>query len=242
LRAETSTQALGAPFNWTTPDGIQLVALYRAPKPDHWVWVLLHGLGSNKQEWLSFARQLVQEGDGFLIYDARGHGDSTTGRNGPVSYTDFRTAGSGSQWERMIGDLDGIVNQLKSRFKLDPRQIAVGGASLGANIAVIYASQHSDVPAIILLSPGLEYAGVQSEQAFRQYGSRPVLIAASSGDSYAAASVRQLVLPRKDPACRVISHEGAAHGVNMFDTVFTQKVMNWIRQVEQRPEPAKSSN
>ena len=193
------------------------------------VWVLLHGLGSNKQEWLTFVEQMVKQGDGFLIYDARGHGDSTHLTNGgTVTYTDAKTAGPGSLWDHMPDDLKSAVEMLKTHNTLDVHEIAVGGASLGANVALVYASQHPEVPALILLSPGLEYAGIASEDAFRRYGTRPVFIAASPGDAYAAGSVRQLILRRTDPACRVVSGEGAAHGVNMFNPVFTQKLLAWM--------------
>jgi acetyl esterase/lipase len=129
----------------------------------------------------------------------------------------------------MTGDLKSAVEILKSRYSIDPHEIAVGGASLGANVALVYASEHADVPALILLSPGLDYAGVASEEAFHRYGTRPVFIAASPGDLYAAGSVRQLILHRTDPACRAVSGEGAAHGVNMFNPVFNKKLLDWIK-------------
>jgi pimeloyl-ACP methyl ester carboxylesterase len=223
--------------SWTTPDGVYLVALYHPREsPGHLVWVLLHGLGSSKQEWLKFVRKLAQQGDGFLIYDARGHGNSvhrTSG--GKIDYRDFRTVGQGSQWDLMTGDVESAVQVLIKRFSLNAHGIAVGGASLGANVALVYASQHPEVPALVLLSPGLQYAGVGSEEPFRRYGTRPVFIAASPGDDYAYASVRQLISQRSDPNCRAASGEGAAHGVNMFNDVFTKKLLDWMASLDSFP-------
>ena len=230
--AETSPKTPGTSITWTTSDGVNLVGIYQPPAAGHLVWVLLHGLGSNKQEWVVFTSRLAKQGDGFLIYDMRGHGDSTHLANGgTLAYTDFRTAGKGSQWDHMADDLKSAVDTLKKQFKLDPSRIAVGGASLGANVALLYASQHAEVPALILLSPGMEYAGISSEEPFQRYGKRPVFIAASPGDAYAYASVRQLILHRNDPVLKVASGDGAAHGVNMFNDAFMKKLLDWMKTV-----------
>src|SRR5258708_33622166 len=102
-------------ISWTTPDGVNLTGLYRSPgRRGHWLWVLLHGLGSNKQEWLPFVGRLVQQGDGFLIYDARGHGESVhQPGGGDIDYRQFWT-GPGSAWEKMVDDVDSGVRFLES--------------------------------------------------------------------------------------------------------------------------------
>ena len=48
-------------------------------------------------------------------------------------------------------------------------------------------------------------------------------------DAYAAESVRQLAVTRKDPACRVAAGPGAMHGVNMLDPTMTQKLLDWMK-------------
>ena len=94
--AEDVSKSHGTPVTWTTSDGVRLVGLYQPASAHRLVWVLLHGLGSNKQEWVTLVQQLVRQGDGFLIYDARGHGDSIHLTNGgSLSYTDFKAAGRG---------------------------------------------------------------------------------------------------------------------------------------------------
>ena len=225
---------VGKSVTWTTDDGVQMAGLYKLPTgPGRPIWILLHGLGSSKQEWLGFVRLLTLRGDGFLIYDARGHGESVHQSDDTrLDYREFRADGPGSSWDRMAGDLDSAVRLLKSRFSTPPRRIAVGGASLGANVALTYASRHREVPAAVLLSPGLEYAGVQTEGPFRQYGDRPIFFAASPGDAYAHASMRKLALQCPASRCTLLQGEGAAHGVAMFNEAFTRTLLDWMSQIK----------
>jgi hypothetical protein len=99
-------------------------------------------------------------------------------------------------------------------------------------VALVYASQSSKVPALILLSPGLSYAGIESEPALQRYGLRPLFMAASPGDSYAYSSVIRLAQWRKDSNCFLIEGPGAMHGVNMFQGSFTQQLLDWMAKVE----------
>src|SRR5579864_1784687 len=113
-----SADSFWTPVSWTNPDGMAMQGLFRPPKPGRWTWVLLHGLGSNKEEWLDFGHTLGQSGDGVFIYDARGHGQSN--RRMPdgsaVSYRDFATQSPESTWGRMPADLASAVDILKSRY------------------------------------------------------------------------------------------------------------------------------
>jgi alpha-beta hydrolase superfamily lysophospholipase len=227
-------QAASKPVTWATPDGVRIVGIYSVPKEASGrVWILLHGLGSNKQEWLPFTRRLTAAGEGFLIYDARGHGDSNQMSNGrPIDYREFRTAGPGSQWDTMIADVGSAVQFLQGKESIPVKRIGLGGASLGANVAISYASEQTEIPAVFLLSPGLQYAGVTSEQPFKKFAPRPVFAAATRGDVYASMSVQQLAGMRSDFACKVIDAPGSAHGVNMLNDSFSKTLLEWMKQVK----------
>jgi len=219
-------------FEWTTSDGVRMEGLYHgASRSGAYAWVLLHGLGSNRGEWDEFCRKLAAQGEGALIYDARGHGESVHGAGGKtLDYKEWRDAGAGSAWRAMTSDLESAVRTLSQREGIPIAHIAVGGASLGANVALAYAAGHRDVPALVLLSPGFQYAGIESEKAFRKYEPRPVFIAASPGDSYAFATVQHLASLRGDSACRVAAGEGAEHGVHMLEDSFTAELLAWMKE------------
>lgn len=217
------------PLRWSTADGVQMVGLYHpAGRSGAKTWVLLHGLGSSKEEWESFGRQLAGRGNGVFIYDARGHHESNRFAGGQtVNYQAWQTAGPGTPWDAMPSDLASAVAMLKKRG-VPEGEMAVGGASLGANVALVYASGHPKVPALVLLSPGLEYAGIKSVPAFEAYRGRPLFIAASPNDLYAYSSVRQLLDRSPSAACAVVDGK-SGHGVNMLDAEFTKKLLDWMK-------------
>jgi alpha-beta hydrolase superfamily lysophospholipase len=220
------------PVEWTTRDGARLVGeCHLAADPNALTWVLLHGLGSNKEEWESFGKALAAQGQGLLIYDLRGHGGSIHTKDGGVlNYREWTSAGPQSPWNKMADDLESAVEILQNKFHRRPGRIAVGGASVGANIAMSYAGTHQNVPDVLLLSPGMEYAGIQTEKVFAAYTPRPALLAASPGDSYAFMSVQRLAKSRGDAALRLLQGPNAEHGVNMFkDAGFTRDVLDWMK-------------
>ncbi len=222
-------------LTWTTPDGIVLVRLYHpAARSKSYTWVLLHGLGSNKEEWGPFSRRLVQEaGAGVFLYDARGHNESNHLANGQsIRYQDWLRAGPGTPWDAMPADLASAVQLLRDRYHLSEKKIAVGGASLGANVALVYASEHKRVPAVVLLSPGVEYAGINIVQPWLKFASRPVFAAASPQDQEAHDTLRFLLEQRPKIPGRIAEGQGAQHGVNMFkDPAFTKKLLSWMKDV-----------
>ena len=67
-----------------------------------------------------------------------------------------------------------------------PPASAFIGGSIGANMALRLGADVPQIPTVVLLSPGLNYDGVQTEPAMETFGDRPVFIVASSEDSYAA--------------------------------------------------------
>jgi len=228
--AQPNDSAYWKKLTWTTDDGVQLVGLYRpASRSDASTWILLHGLGSNKEEWETFGKILAHQGNGVFFYDARGHHESNhliTGET--ITYQSWQSAGPESPWNAMPSDLASAVTLLQKKYGLPDTKIAVGGASLGANVALVYASEHANVPAVILLSPGMEYAGIQTAAAIKMYRGRPVFMAASPNDLYAYSSVRQLANLGSGPSCRVVDGK-SGHGVNMLDEEFTKTLLDWMR-------------
>lgn len=82
--------------------------------------ILLHGIGSNKENWLGYAHLLAQNGFNSVIYDQRAHGKSG-GK--------FCTFGF---YEKF--DVSKIVDTLLRRKSILP--IGIQGASLGGAVAL----------------------------------------------------------------------------------------------------------
>lgn len=226
-------------ITFQTMDGFQISGEFFKPAAGKGALVLLHGLGSTKEEWKPFAHFLSSRGIGILIYDARGHGESTRKISGDtVNYTHFFGRGPNSDWGRMVPDLAQAVQYLKESQKIDPRNIAVGGASLGANVAIRYAALNKQIPFLILLSPGQDYAGITADDAILNYGNRQVFIAVSSGDKYSFQSVGQLqkIAPNRNLMTIHVESENAGHGVQMFrrenpekPSSLEERLIKWIQ-------------
>jgi pimeloyl-ACP methyl ester carboxylesterase len=175
--------------------------------------VLLHMLGRNRGDWDTFARQLQDAGYGVIAIDLRGHGESEGER----------------EWDKMTQDAAIAASFIRSRPEINPDRIALIGASIGANIAINYGAQDPEVAGVALLSPGLNYRGVTTEDAVKQYGVRPLFIAASSEDDYAAKSARKLDSLAQGPH-QLLILENQGHGTQMLgkDNGLEEALQQWL--------------
>jgi alpha-beta hydrolase superfamily lysophospholipase len=174
--------------------------------------------------------KLVDAGYGFLAYDARGHGKSTIdSKNRPINYKQFGQSGPGSEWYKMPGDLDSVISFLNNTKHTPAKKIGLIGASLGANICLLYASKNTDIPLTVLLSPGLNYAGFESLGYIDAFAKqRPILISASPQDEYAYQS--SILLYQKVQSNKQASFIAgkSGHGVQMFDGKYEYQLIKWI--------------
>ena len=211
-----------------TQDGVHLTAtVYAAHGPLPPGLVLVHGLGGNRHRWEPFAKRAQRAGYSCLTIDLRGHGDSTTQNGRRLTYRTFTR----DNWLAARQDIDAAKRALLARGA-DPDNLALVGASIGANLALDYAVDNDDIQAVVLVSPGLDYQGVTTEPAIAAYGTRPVLLMSAEGDAYAAASCVTL----KKAAvglCELRSYPGAAHGTDLFATSASalEQILLWFAPI-----------
>jgi len=214
---------------FSTPDGHVLVGLYTPPRNNKSIVILLHGLRSSKGEWHSLTGALVTDGYGVLAYDLRGHGESskTKDKDGrPTGLYGFGQPGPGSDWQKMIDDLGRAILFLEKKKGIDRNKIYLMGASLGANVCLNYAGLTRSVQGLILLSPGENYMGIESEADIQSVQSLPVLIVTSPADHYAYES--SLKLKKRNPKIHLWTDVKAGHGVQMFDEKLLGRIISWL--------------
>ena len=224
-----SAETLGIKAEFQTKDGVLINAIFQKPQNNKTTFILLHGLGSSKSEWQSFAIKLQQHGFGFFAYDARGHGESNFYVNKtPIDYRAFGYGGEGSNWSKMTSDLECALDYLKSK-SIKPSKIGIIGASLGANVALNFVANNKAIQQLVLLSPGLDYMGVKTEQPIESFNKRSIFIAASPGDTYAYNS-SQILFSKIKQNKHAIFQNGHArlHGVQMFTGNFDEQLLAWI--------------
>ncbi len=142
--------------------------------------VLLHMYCGTRKDWTTLAPRLVAEGYAVLALDLRGHGESKAG--GKVDMEKLEIKEGMALAARMVLDAQAAVAALKREKRVDPKRLWIVGGSLGANVAVAYVAEDRTVRGAVLLSPGLDYLGVESEAAVAACAGRPVLALAAKGD------------------------------------------------------------
>ncbi len=183
-----------------TADGETLVGTFYPPPDSPAAGVLLlHMLGHRKEDWAQFATRLQETGYGVLALDLRGHGESGGERN----------------WTSMPDDVQRAWTTLVAQPEVDRERTGIVGADIGANLALLAAGEEAEVRAVVLLSPGLDYHGIRTEEAMTAYGARPLLVVASQEDTYAATSAQALVALAQGPAA-ITLYTNAGHGTDMF--------------------------
>jgi pimeloyl-ACP methyl ester carboxylesterase len=162
--------------------------------------ILLHMLGDDRTVWgeVGLTADLVAAGYAVLAVDMRGHGKT----------------GGAQDWALAADDLGRVWDAFAALETVDEARTAVVGASIGANMALRLGADRSGVAAVALLSPGLEYRGVTTEDQPVIYGDRPLLLVSSEDDAYSADSVRALAAAANGATVQM--YDNAGHGTNMF--------------------------
>lgn len=205
-----------------TSDGIAIKgSYYNASEEDAPGVILLHMLTRNRGDWHEFARELQVAGYGVLAIDLRGHGESGL---------DYRKFSPGDDFKDMVLDVAAAKEYLIEEGT-SADKIAIIGGSIGSNVALNYAAEDKDIKAVVLLSPGLDYRGIRTEEAMTTYGERPVLIVASEGDPYCTETCEKLYSLAKGDA-KIKIYPGDAHGTWMTNSQNSSDViLEWLQEI-----------
>ena len=215
-----------------TSDGCRLEAFYQAPSIGAYVFVNAHGLGSGKGEWGVLDAELKKRGYGYLSLDFRGHGGSLECGGVRTDYRAFDAAG----WRSLSGDIRAAAGFLKTKG-IPAEKLLLCGASIGANLSLKAVVEGLRPAGVILLSPGLVYAGVRADDFFKADLGVPVFIAASRDDDYSWQSAEHLSELARISGIRYVFRAGAGgHGVNMLTAEkppgMIEAIMAWAKRLK----------
>jgi dienelactone hydrolase len=231
----------------TTADDVGIIGTYYPSERDRAPAVLLlHDLNKDRSEWKEFALLLQRNGIAALAIDFRGHGESTrkltTAGAVELKLQDF----TARDLQELPLDVEAAVDWLQAQSEIDKARIALIGAGFGANIALRYAALNEDLAGVAVLSPGLVYRGVRTDDVIRQLGVMPVHIFVSTADAFSFESSKRLIEIRKEIGIATADKElttcsGDLHGVPMLKGVrdLPQVVLLWCQHVfSGSPPPA----
>jgi len=206
----------------TASDGVRIAYQYHEIKPERGVVLLLHGLGSDSDEWYTLNKFLNKRRWSSLAIDFRGHGLSTQREKEELDWRRFSPEGR----KTMVRDIDAA-----SDFLGPGRNVWLIGSSLGANLALNYAAARPEIRGLVLLSPGLNFGGIETRPAMKRLDARPVLLAASKDEAGAVQVCETLRAIARGPKKNLV-YEKAGHGAAMLEAEenLKEEILQWLSQ------------
>ncbi len=202
----------------TTSDGKTIAGSYYSGISRTGGIIFLHMLNKDRHTYDSLARKLNKAGLSVIAIDLRGHGESSGIWR---EFTDI-------DFVRMILDVKAAKQYLLQQ-KVDANNIGIVGASIGANLALRLGVEDASIKYIVLLSPGLDYRGVKTDDVIHQYMGG-LLLVASKEDTYSSSTVQKLYDASVSKDKEIKLYDKLGHGTDIFianpDT--EQFVVNWV--------------
>jgi dienelactone hydrolase len=237
LQAKNSGEISGQKVSFLTDDGVLIVGTYYPPASPsshqttatHAV-ILLHMLGRNRNDWNTFASTLSNNSNGYAVLsiDFRGHGESINQDGKTISFQSFTPA----DFNKMVLDVKAAKHFLVTQRNTGANNIAIIGASIGANVALKYAASDPSIRTVVLLSPGLNYMGVTTSDSIRKY-SNPIYIAAGGKDLIAGSDPQTLCNMINCGNHLKVYQDSNSHGTDMFsdqslNPPLSKLIISWL--------------
>ncbi len=224
--------AIGVHFR--TDDGFELKGVYHRTCSSAPLVILVHGLNEDRRAYDSLVPLLRSSGFNVLAFDSRGHGESLyqSGRRRP--WSDPLSGFAEEDFRAMRLDIVAAKQYALAMFDCAPL-VAVVGASIGANEALQFAAERQmpEVRALVLLSPGSDYRGVESGPPARvlsERGEVAVFFAASQGDSESMSCAIELHSAFLGPR-ELDVQPGSAHGTGLLSNPeLCQKLLAFLKE------------
>jgi len=208
--------------DFETADNVKIIANYWPSDQDRAV-ILVHMMPTTKESWTPFADLLSLNNFAVLAFDLRGHGESVIQNNKKLDFQLFMD----DDHKKSLLDLDAAVNFL------DKKEIYIIGASIGANLALWYQSLHPNIKKTVLLSPGINYRGIDAVQIAKKVSDQQQVFLVS-GDFDGSTPFTNTMMSQS--IASLLPHvyhkkiNSSAHGSNLLiDNIqLIQEIINWL--------------
>ncbi|MCX6702879.1 MAG: alpha/beta fold hydrolase [Candidatus Wolfebacteria bacterium] len=199
-------------------DGVKIAAdLYQvADLTSGWI-ILVHAMPNTKESWNNLAIGLQEQGIESIAIDLRGHGES---------------GGESGNEAKGILDVEAAAKYLVEKELASRDRISLAGASIGANLALEYASRHRETKSAVLLSPGLNYHGIEAEPLVKKISTTvKMFFVSSKDDDNNVSEVEKLIGSAPSGTIKQI-YDAAGHGTDMLEKEAGLKdlIINFIKQ------------
>ena len=191
-----------------TADDITLAATFYPSKlgKDAVPVVLLHAYKGNRGDFEALAIELQRAGQAVMIFDLRGHGDSTQSRFADRA-AELRTADYLAMADEDMEAVKSFLMIKNNASELNIDKLCLVGVEMGAAVAINWAAhdwswpmlttgkQGQDVKALVLVSPEWSFKGMRINEAVAHpnvRGDLSVMIIAGKGNSKAVKEAKRL--------------------------------------------------
>lgn len=211
-------EALSNQVTVQASDGLALIGDYIVPPGldgNAPAVLLLHMLGSQRTAFEPLLPYLTDAGFIVLNVDMRGHG----------------ATGGSQNWDLAEQDVQTWLDWLRAQAGVDGSRVAILGASIGSNLALIGCANDEACVTAVALSPGTDYRGVMPGDSIEN--GLDALLIASHGDKFSADSIREFFSTGTGYLTARL-YKGSAHGTNLFqndlDSVANLSVA-WLQEM-----------
>jgi pimeloyl-ACP methyl ester carboxylesterase len=202
------------PVSFETSDGFVLKGdLTSAADAKAPVAILLHMYRSNRSAWAPLVPDLVAAGFTVLTIDQRAHGGSKQRRGERVDVANVSRAAFAQLVRDGVRDVEAAVRYLAGQGLATDRIVLIG-ASYGCSVSLLSAGEIAGVRALVLLSPGTNYFGVDVVEAAGSFPG-PLLIVAAEDDRDAVENARTLA-GRHQGTDDLEIYGSGGHGTHLF--------------------------
>ena len=187
--------------------------LYAVNSPKGWL-LMAHSMPETKESWNIFASDMQKFGYESLAFDLSGYGESDGGPDGYIKF-------SKEDHQAGIYDLETAWDYLKSRGASSKKTAVIGG-SIGANLSLLFLTEHPEISGGVLLSAG-DYQGINSAELVKKLNAdQKLLLAASKLDERSAGNNSEQNAEYYNLASQVknrhlILFEGKGHATELFN-------------------------
>lgn len=204
----------------TLTDGTEIVALYypsmlsgrKAPAA-----LLLHQNAGKKEEWALLIPSLQEAGYAVLAVDQRGFGKT----------------GGKTAYGLLEQDATEMIAWLASQPGIESGEIAIIGASVGANAALRACAALDSCKVVVALSPGLNFMGLQVEEVVTNMKGKSLLLISGQVDTESAKAVRTLgaVESLHNNVMTVLYARSGLHGAALLKNFkdLNTTIVHWLK-------------
>jgi len=212
-----------------TDDEVKIVGHYYEGNKNDFAFILVHMRPATKESYQKFARFFQEKGYTSLAIDLRGHGESVESAKGILNYEKMLP----EEEQASILDLEAASKFLykESGGVFTKEKQVIVGASIGANLAFQFLHDHPEVPAVVLLSPGLNYRGIVLEK-YKDGINGEKIMAVFAKDDLEEAIKAYNTFKEWFPSSTLLMYDKGRHGTDILEAnpELLNKIYFWLME------------